>query len=398
MTLPTLDEIRSLYRDYMLHTYNFEMPVIVRGSGSYVWDLEGKRYLDFTTGISVCSLGHCPPRVVRAISEQAATLMHCSNVFCNANGPRLAKKLSDASFGGKIFFANSGAEANEGMIKAARLWGNAHGGRNEVIAFNQSFHGRTLATLAATGQPVFREGMEPEVPGFRYATYNDLASVEAAVTDRTCAVIVEPVQGEGGVFPATPEFLAGLRRLCDEKGLLLLLDEVQTGMGRTARLFAYQHYGIQPDALSTAKAIGNGIPLAAFELTQPLAELFKPGITHGSTFGGNPLSTAAGLAVMETFEQDHVLENAVSIAAYLRTHLDRLRETHPAIQDIRGLGLLIGIQLGDCLADAVKTCREQGLLVLTAGKGVMRLLPALTASPAEVDEAIAILDRAIPKA
>ena len=392
----TEEQLRSLYRDYMIPAFNFSMPVMVRAKGSEIWDINGKRYLDFTMGISVCSLGHCHPRVSEAIARQAATLMHCSNVFCNANGPRLARLISDASFGGKLFFANSGAEANEGMIKTARLWGSAHGGRHEIICFRTSFHGRTLATLAATRQPKFRDGMEPDMPGFREAIFNDLESAKAAITDQTCAILVEPVQGEGGVYPATVPFLVGLRKLCDEKNLLLLLDEVQTGMGHTGAMFAYQHYPMTPDAISMAKAMGNGIPLAAFEVRPDLAALFQPGITHGSTFGGNPLATAAGLAVMEAFQEEKVLENVAKASQYLQTRLQILHARHAVIRDIRGLGLLLGIEVGDCVAEVVKACRERGLLVLTAGKGVLRLLPSLKVSTEEIDEAIAILDQTIP--
>ncbi|MBQ4481541.1 MAG: aspartate aminotransferase family protein [Victivallales bacterium] len=393
----TEEQIRSLYRDHMIPAFNFSMPIMVRASGSELWDIQGKRYLDFTMGISVCNLGHCHPRVTQAIAEQAATLMHCSNVFCNINGPRLAKELADASFGGKVFFANSGAEANEGMIKTARLWGTANGGRHEIVCFRSSFHGRTLATLAATRQPKFREGMDPEMPGFREAVFNDLDSVRAAITDQTCAILVEPVQGEGGVFPATVPFLVGLRKLCDEKNLLLLLDEVQTGMGRTGAMFAYQHYPMTPDAISLAKSMGNGIPLAAFEVRKDLADLFQPGITHGSTFGGNPLATAAGLAVMEAFREEKVLENVRKMSQYLQERLQFLHARHSVIRDIRGLGLLLGIEVGDCVADIVKECREKGLLVLTAGKGVLRLLPSLKVTSGEIDEAIAILNQALEK-
>ncbi|MGN0867726.1 MAG: aspartate aminotransferase family protein [Oligosphaeraceae bacterium] len=393
---PSSEEIRALYRDAMVPTYNFSAPIMVRGEGSRLWDLEGREYLDFTTGISVCSLGHCHPRVSQAIARQAATLMHCSNIFCNLNAPRLAMRLSQKGIQGKVFFANSGAEANEGMIKTARLWGSCHGGRHEIIVFRTSFHGRTLATLAATGQPVFRQGMEPDMPGFVTVPYNDLDAVAQAVTPRTCAVLLEPVQAEGGVYPATPEFLQGLRRLCDQKELLLLLDEVQTGMGRTGSFFCFQQYGVRPDAFSTAKALGNGIPLACFQLSQELARLHQPGLTHGSTFGGNPLATAAGLAVLDAFEEENILENVRIQSAALRNGLEELRKRHPAVKEVRGLGLLLGIQLDEALPDTAAKCREKGLLTLTAGKGVMRLLPSLKITSQEVQTALAILDEALP--
>ena len=391
-----VSEINVLCKENMVPAYNFESPAIVKGEGSRLWDADGREYLDFTTGISVCSLGHCPPRVVKAIQEQAARLMHCSNVFCNENAPRLARELSRLSFGGKVFFANSGAEANEGMIKTARLWGNADGGRNEIITCSHSFHGRTMTTLAATGQPKFREGLDPVSPGFIYAPYNDLAAVEASITPKTCAILVEPVQGEGGVYPATQEFMTGLRQLCDKHNLLLMLDEVQTGIGRTGTFFGYQNYGIIPDALSTAKALGNGIPVATFILKPELAALFKPGITHGSTFGGNPLATASALAVIDTFREDAVLEKANAAAAIFRERLEWLKLRHSCIKDVRGLGLLLGIEVGDIAPQVLKACREKGLLVLTAGGGVIRLLPSLLVTKEEIEQGIAILDQAIP--
>ena len=388
-----LQRLLAMQNDHVLNTYSRDT-MMVRGQGSYLWDLEGRRYLDFAMGISVCNLGHCHPRVTAAIREQAGTLVHVSNLFYNDKQPRLAKLIADHSFGGKVFFANSGAEANEGLIKLARRWGNSQGGRSDIITMENSFHGRTLATLAATGRGKYRAGFQPDMPGFDFATYNDLDSVKAKITARTAAILVEPVLGEGGVIPATPPFLAGLRQLCDQHNLLLLFDEVQTGMGRTGKFFAYQHFGVVPDAMSMAKALGNGLPLAAFEVQPRLADVLTPG-THASTFGGTPLACAAGIAVFETLDQDNVLANANAMGEWFERELTALKAKHSYVTDIRRLGLMIGVDVGDKVKAIQAGCRERGLLVLTAGEQTIRLMPALTITREQVQEGIAILAEAM---
>lgn len=389
-----LQRLLAMQNDHVLNTYTRDT-MMVRGEGSYLWDVEGRRYLDFTMGISVCNLGHCHPRVTAALCAQAGTLVHASNLFYNDKQPQLAKLIADHSFGGKVFFANSGAEANEGLIKLARRWGNTQSdGKNNIIAMENSFHGRTLATLAATGRSKYRVGFQPDMPGFDFATYNDLDSVKAKITPRTAAILVEPVLGEGGVVPATPQFLTGLRQLCDENNLLLLFDEVQTGMGRTGKFFAHQHFGVVPDAMSMAKALGNGIPLAAFEVQQRLADVLTPG-THASTFGGTPLACAAGIAVFETLEQDNVLANANAMGELFEQELTFLKAKHSYVTDIRRLGLMIGVDVGEKVKAIQEECRKRGLLVLTAGEQTLRLMPALTINREQVLEGIAILAEAM---
>jgi len=384
------DALMGLQRQHVLGTYPAAELMLVRGQGSRVWDSHGKRYLDFCLGISVCNLGHCHPRVTGAIREQAGRLVHVSNLFWNENQPRLAALIAGHSFGGRVFFCNSGAEANEGLIKFARKWDHEHG-RYEILCMVDSFHGRTLATLAATGRDKYRKGFSPDMPGFRFVPFNDLAALERAVAPETVAVLMEPVQGEGGVIPATPEFIAGARALCDRLNLLLLFDEVQCGMGRTGTCFAYQQYGVEPDAMSMAKALGNGFPIGAFEVQAKYDQVLTPG-THASTFGGTPLACAAGIAVFEAFDQEAVLENCRLMSSRFRDQLARLRTKYPFIREVRGLGLLIGLDLAVPVKDIVLGCRERGLLVLSAGESVLRVLPPLNVSAAEVDEAVTILD------
>ena len=391
-----LQTTRDLDAKYVLHTYNRSL-AFVKGEGCRLYDTAGESYLDFTAGISVCNLGHCHPAVTAAIQAQCAQLVHCSNIFYNVNQPRLAEVISTHGIGGKVFFCNSGAEANEGLIKFARRWGSLHGGRYEIICANHCFHGRTLATLAATAKQKYREGFQPDMPGFRFAEFNDLESFRAQINEKTAAILIEAVQGEGGVHPATPEFLTGLRRLCDENNLLLLCDEVQCGMGRTGKLFAFQNYGIMPDGFSMAKAIANGLPMGAFCLKAEYADVFAPGL-HGSTFGGTPLACAASLAVFETLLHGGVLESVPGKGQFLRQKLEELQVRHPSIKAIRSLGLMAGLAVGELVKTIPGACQKRHLLVLTAGEDVIRLLPPLTVTEAEIEEAIAILDSAIQEA
>jgi acetylornithine/succinyldiaminopimelate/putrescine aminotransferase len=307
----------------------------------------------------------------------------------------LAALISQNSFGGRVFFANSGAEANEGLIKFARKWG-SESGRHEIICMNDSFHGRTLATLAATGRAKYRKGFAPDVEGFVFADFNDLESVKAKVGPQTVAVLCEPVQGEGGIVPADPEFLQGLRALCDEKNLLLLFDEVQCGMGRTGHMFAYQGYGVEPDGMSMAKALGNGFPMGAFELQAKHEGILVPG-THASTFGGTPLACAAGIAVFEAFAEEQILDNVQTVGKHLRESLAALCDKYEAVETVRGAGLMLGIvvEAGLDLKPVLAKAKEAGLLALTAGENVLRLLPPLTITIEQADEAVRILDTAL---
>lgn len=383
-------ELMDLQKRYVLGTYAPDL-TLVRGSMATVWDADGNRYLDFGTGISVCNLGHCHPRVTEAIQRQAGTLVHVSNLYFNENQPRLAARISRHSFGGKVFFANSGAEANEGMIKLARRWGNASG-RHEIVAMDDSFHGRTLATLAATGRAKYRAGFQPDVEGFVHVPFNDIHALKNAIGDKTAAVLLEPVQGEGGVVAADREYLAAVQDLCREHNILLLLDEVQCGMGRTGMMFAYQNYGLEPDAMSMAKSLGNGVPIGAFEVRADLDEVLPPG-THASTFGGNPLACAAGIAVFDAFEQENILENCVKMAGHLRGALADMQKRYDFIRELRGLGLMIGLRMTSVAPKTVMAeARKRGLLVLTAGEDVLRLMPPLTLAPSEADEALQVLE------
>ena len=383
----------DLHNKYVLGTYPPSDLVLQRGKMSWLWDADGNRFLDFTSGISVCNLGHCHPRITEAIQRQAATLVHISNLFVNARQPRLAELISTNSFGGKVFFCNSGAEANEGMIKFARRWGSSRG-RHEIITMDSSFHGRTLATLAATGRKKYRRGFQPDVEGFVHVPFNDLEAIEKNISEKTAAILVEPIQGEGGVIPATPEFMRGLRRICDKNDILMLLDEVQCGMGRTGEYFAYQRYGIEPDAMAMAKAIANGFPMGAFEVQQEYEDVLPPG-THATTFGGSPLACAAGIAVFETFADEDVLDNCQRMAAMVWEGLHEIAENTDIIREIRGMGLMIGIDIDGDAKQVLRKARDQGLLVLTAGENVVRLLPPLTVQEDEVEQAVKILGQAL---
>ena len=383
----------KLYQDTAARFEQYVMPtyapkqLFVRGEGAKLYDDDGVEFLDFASGISVCNLGHCNPRVTAAIREQAGKLVHVSNLYMNELMPRLAEKLVKESFDGKAFFCNSGGEANEGMIKFARKYGNAHGGRNEIITMENSFHGRTLATLAATGRAKYRKGFEPDVPGFKQVPFNDFEAVKNAITPNTCAVMLEMVQGEGGILPADPEYLKKLRALCDEKDILLLCDEVQCGMGRIGTRFAYQSFGVQPDALSMAKAIANGLPMGGFIVRRKFADTLGLG-THASTFGGTALACAAALAVQEAFDKDGVLENCRAQGEYLMDKLAAIGKKYSFVKTVRGKGLMIGVVLDRPAGGLQSLCLKRRLVTLTAGETVLRLLPPLTITRAEADLAI----------
>ena len=368
--------------------------LFVRGEGARLWDDEEREFLDFASGISVCNVGHCNKRVAAAIAEQSLKLVHISNLYYNELMPRLAEKLITESFPGKVFFSNSGAEANEGMIKLARKYGNATGGRNTIISMNDSFHGRTLATLAATGRSKYRKGFEPDVPGFKQVPFNDIEALKAAVTPDVCAVMLEMVQGEGGILPADPEYLKQVRALCDEKDILMLCDEVQCGMGRIGTRFAYQSFGVIPDAISMAKAIANGYPMGGFIVRDKFADVLTVG-THASTFGGTPLACAAALAVQECFDQDGVLENCRTIGAYLMDKLAEVGKKYKCVQCVRGKGLMIGVVLDRPAAELHGLLLNERLVTLTAGETVLRLLPPLVITKEDADFAIEKIDKCL---
>jgi acetylornithine/N-succinyldiaminopimelate aminotransferase len=384
--------------DKHLMTFAKRYPVaLVRGEGTRVWDSDGKEYLDFTGGIAVTALGHCHPKVVGTLREQAATLVHVSNLFHIPQQAQLAALLCEHSFADRVFFSNSGAEANETAIKLARKWAKEHGSsdRGDIISMRGGFHGRTLATVTATAQEKYHHGFEPLPGGFKYVAFNDLKALERAIDSRTAAVLVEPIQGEGGINVPDDGYLPGMRKLCDEAGILLVFDEIQTGMGRTGRLWAYEHSGITPDIMTVAKALANGVPIGATLATDDVARVFTPG-THGSTFGGNPLATAVGLTVFGTLIEDRLAERAGRMGKVLAQALEAIRAKHPkAVKEIRGRGLLAGLDLVPPVADAVAACRERGLLVLTAGDNTLRLAPPLIVTDNEVAQACGIIDAAL---
>ena len=384
--------------DKHLMTFAKRYPVaLVRGEGTRVWDSDGKEYLDFTGGIAVTALGHCHPKVVGTLREQAATLVHVSNLFHIPQQAQLAALLCEHSFADRVFFSNSGAEANETAIKLARKWAKEHGSsdRGDIISMRGGFHGRTLATVTATAQEKYHHGFEPLPGGFKYVAFNDLKALERAVDSRTAAVLVEPIQGEGGINVPDDGYLPGMRKLCDEAGILLVFDEIQTGMGRTGRLWAYEHSGITPDIMTVAKALANGVPIGATLATDDVARVFTPG-THGSTFGGNPLATAVGLTVFGTLIEDKLAERAGRMGKVLAQGLEAIRAKHPkAVKEVRGRGLLAGLDLVSPVADAVAACRERGLLVLTAGDNTLRLAPPLIVTDNEVAQACGIIDAAL---
>ncbi len=386
-------EIFALSDSYIAATYNRFPLALVKGAGVKVWDADGNEYLDALAGIAVCNLGHCHPRVTAAISEQACRLLHVSNLYHIEPQARLAEILCRLSFADKVFFCNSGAEANEAAIKLARRYGDAvlGEGRTRIITMRDSFHGRTMATLTATGQQKVKTGYQPLLEGFDYVPFNDIAAVAAAITDKTCAVLVEPVQGEGGVILPAADYLERLRQLCDEHKILLILDEVQTGIGRTGKFFAYQHSSIVPDILTSAKALGNGFPIGAMLASDRVLTHFGPG-SHASTFGGNPLASAAALATIATLRDEKIVEKVAEKGAFLVAGLRKLQTEFPElISAVRGLGLMIGVDLKTPVGEIVKSCLERRLLVGSAGANTLRLTPPLIIKKTESETLLRIL-------
>lgn len=393
----TKDELKELYDTYFYETFKRFDFVAEKGDGSYITDETGREYLDFMAGIAVNSAGHCNKNVVAAIKEQAETLMHASNYFYSIPQARLAKLICDSIGMEKIYFQNSGAEANEVMIKLARKYGKENYGpdRYNIVTAYNSFHGRTLATLAATGQPdsAIQKNYDPFIPGFTYAKYNDAKSFEAACTENTIAIMVEPVQGEGGVIPATKEFLKELRRICDERNMLLLFDEVQTGWGRTGDLMAFMGYDVKPDCVSMAKAMGGGMPIGAMCTSAKLALTFGPG-AHGSTYAGNPVCCAAAFAQINEIIDNKLADNSKNVGAYFMEKLKGL----PCVKEVRGRGLMIGVEFEKDIATDVKyNCSDEGLLITAVRPSVIRLVPPLNVTKQECDTAYDILYRVVSK-
>jgi acetylornithine aminotransferase/acetylornithine/N-succinyldiaminopimelate aminotransferase len=407
------ESIAALFRQFVVPSYaRFDL-ALCRGSGSYVWDVQGRRYLDFGGGIAVCSLGHAHPEITDALVEQSRTLVHVSNLYYHELQGRLAERVVRPLAPGKVFFCNSGAEANEGLYKLARKFGHDQGRFEILTAFN-SFHGRTLAGIAATGQDKVKHGFAPLTPGFRHVPYNDLDAVRAAISPATAAVLVEAIQGEGGIIPATAEYLLGLRRLCDDQNLLLLLDGVQDGHFRTGRFQAFQRLleGVDggerflPDGLSMAKSFGGGFPIGAFWVREPYAELLGLG-THASTYGGTPLGCAVALRIFDVIERDQLADNARRIGAFLQAELQRLVTTYPnVLKGVRGYGLLLGLELADkaqvpafaahgptAAVQFVNRLHQHGLLTVPAGTQVVRLLPPLNVTRAQAEEGVALIER-----
>lgn len=385
-------EIMALTDAYVMHTYGRIPLALVRGEGARVWDAEGREYLDFVGGLAVCSLGHCHPAVTEAIAAQARTLMHVSNLYHIGPQSKLAKVLAENSCGDKVFFCNSGAEANEAAIKLARKYAKKNPGpdKYEIITALKSFHGRTLAAITATGQAKYQQGFEPLPQGFKYVPFNDLDALKEAIGPHTCGVMLEPVQGEGGVNEATPEYMSGVRELCNEKGLLLIFDEVQCGLGRTGKFLACQHYGVEPDIITLAKALGGGFPIGAMLAREGVASAFSPG-DHASTFGGNPLACAAGLAAMDQLLNNGVVDNAARVGEYFRHKLASLSSRYNFISEVRGRGLLLGVELAVDGREAVFRCQDRGLLINCVNNNVLRFIPPLIITEKDVDAALEIL-------
>jgi len=383
----------ALSEQYIANTYARYPILLVRGKGTRVWDLEGEEYLDFVSGLAVCNLGHCHPKVVKAIQDQAEKLIHVSNFYYIEPQIQLASLLCKHSFADKVFFCNSGAEANEGAMKLARKYAKEKisKDRHEIITMERSFHGRTLATLTATGQEKFHKGYEPLMPGFKYVPFNDIRAVKNAMDSKTCAVMLEPIQGEGGVNCPSEGYLKALREICDEKGLLLIFDEVQVGMGRTGKLFAYEHDGVEPDMLTLAKSLAGGVPIGALIIKKGIADSFKPG-DHASTFGGNPLATAAGVAALTAILEEGMLENCQKMGDYFLSQLEEIRGKFPFVKEVRGKGLILGMELKIDGSSIVNEMLKKKILINCTMGNVLRFLPPLIVTKEEIDRVVKTLE------
>ena len=393
-------KIIELSEKFLMRTYA-RLPLIIdKGKGIKVWDKEGKEYLDFISGIGVNAIGHSHPKILKTIKKQSQKLLHCSNLYYIEPQIKLAEKLSYLSFADKVFFSNSGAEANEAAIKLARKFGVKKSGKEnecyEIITMENSFHGRTLTTITATAQTKYQKGFSPLPPGFKYAPFNNLKGVERIISKKTCAIMIEPIQGEGGINIAKESFLKGLRELCDKKEILLILDEVQCGLGRTGKIFAYQHYGIEPDIMTLAKPLGGGLPIGATLAKESVASCFEPG-DHASTFGGNPLVCACALTFLEILEEENLVEKAQKRGEYFKNKLNGLKKKFPFIKEIRGKGLMVGIELKFEGKNIVEECRKEGLLINSTSKNVLRFLPPLIVKENEINQAVEILNRVLSR-
>ena len=380
----------------LLHTYNRYQIVLEKGEGVYLYDTEGKQYLDFAAGIAVCSLGYGHPKFTECLKGQIDALTHTSNLFYSKPVATAAQSLKKATQMDRVFFTNSGTEAIEGALKAARKYAYTKGsGKYEFIAMHHSFHGRSMGAVSVTGNEHYRTPFEPLIGGVKFADFNDIESVKAQITDKTCAIIMEPVQGEGGIYPADATFLKQVRALCDENDILLIFDEIQCGMGRTGSMFAWQGYGVKPDIMAMAKAIGNGVPVGAFAMTEQVAEYSLAPGDHGTTYGGNPLVCAAVDAVLQIFEEEHILEHVQEISVYLEEKLGDLVKNNEAIAERRGMGLMQGLVLNKPVGDVIKKAMEQGLIAISASGNVLRLVPPLVIEKKHVDEMCDILNKVL---
>jgi predicted acetylornithine/succinylornithine family transaminase len=388
-------KIESLYEKYVMHTYKRVPLCLEKAKGAIAWDIDGNKYLDFFPGWAVSGIGHCHPAVAKAVAKQAAKLMHVSNNYYSEPQALVAKAIIENSFPGKVFFGNSGAEANEAAVKLARKYGHDKG-RFEIITMNKSFHGRTIAMITATGQDKVKIGFEPLPAGFVHVPFNDIEAVKNAINEHTIGIMLEPIQCEGGINIPSIEYMKALRALCDERDLVLIFDEVQTGMGRAGKMFAYQVFGVEPDVMTLAKSLGGGLPIGVCVARGKFADVLTPG-THASTFGGSPIVCSAALGVFEAIKKEKLLQNTNKMAAYLRKKLEALKKKYSFIKEIRNVGLILGVELSIKGEDIYKECLHEGLLINCTQDTILRIMPPMTVTKKEIDKAIAILDKVLAR-